>query len=55
MDPLTGLLAFATELVKLVEKVMDSQPPEVRADLWKMHLDDVKAWRSFWQGLIPKG
>ena len=55
MDPLTPLLAFATEVVKLIETAIEGQPPEVRAELWKLYLEDVKAWRSFWQGLIPKG
>ena len=55
MDPLTALLAFATELVKLIEKAIDGQPPEVKAELWRLHIDDIKAWRAFWQGLIPKG
>ena len=33
----------------LVEKAMDGQPPEVRADLWRMFVEDVKGWRAFWQ------
>ena len=55
MDPLTELLAFATEVVKLIEKAIDGQPPEVRAELWKLYLDDVRAWREFRSHLIPKG
>jgi hypothetical protein len=37
-------------ILKIVLSAMDSQPPEVRAEFWRMHLDDVKAWRALWSG-----
>jgi hypothetical protein len=46
--------AVAIKLIELIMKVIESQPPEVRADLWKMYVDDVKAWRSFWERFAPK-
>ena len=55
MDPLTQILVLANTIAEIVKLAMESQPPEVRAELWRQHLEDVKAWRAFWQGLIPKG
>lgn len=46
MDPLTAAIALVTELTKLATVVIESQPPEVRAELWKMYLDDLKWWRK---------
>lgn len=46
MDPVTAALAFLTELTKLATVVIESQPPEVRHELWKMYLEDVKWWRK---------
>jgi hypothetical protein len=39
---------LAIALVGLIGKVIDGQPPEVRAELWKIYVEDVKAWREFW-------
>ena len=41
----------AIALIGLIGKIVDGQPPEVRKQLWEMYLEDVKAWRSFWQWL----
>lgn len=38
----------AIELIKFATTVIESQPTEVRAELWKMHLEDLKQWRAFW-------
>lgn len=38
-------------LIGLFSKIIDGQPPEVRKQLWEMYLEDVKAWRAFWQGV----
>ena len=46
MDPLTAFVNLATELVKLFREVAQGQPPEVKAELWRMYLDDVKWWRK---------
>jgi hypothetical protein len=54
MDPITAALKLADTIAEIVKLAMESQPPEVRAELWRMHLEDMKAWRSFWQGLLPK-
>jgi hypothetical protein len=35
--------------LRLIEKAMDGQPPEVRAELWRMFLEDLRAWRTFWE------
>lgn len=43
--------ALGVEICKLAETVINSQPKEVQAELWKMHLEDLKAWRAFWQSV----
>lgn len=40
-------------ILKIVVLAMEGQPPEVRAELWKIYLEDVKAWRAFFQKLAP--
>lgn len=47
MDPVTAALNVIAELTKLATVVIESQPPEVRAELWKIYLDDLKWWRKF--------
>ena len=47
MDPLTAALTLANTIAQIVLSAMESQPPEVRAELAKMQLEDVKAWRAF--------
>jgi len=41
-----------TEIIVLVLQVileaMKGQPIEVKAELWKMYVEDIKAWREFW-------
>lgn len=54
MDPLTAMLNLATEIVKLIGKGMDGQPPEVRAQMWMWYIEDMKAWREFWDKFKPK-
>jgi hypothetical protein len=41
----------AIALVNLIGKVIEGQPPQVKADLWRIYVEDVKAWRAFWAGL----
>jgi hypothetical protein len=43
----------AISLIRLIDKVIEGQPPEVKADLWRMYVDDVKEWRAFWSRLKP--
>lgn len=45
---------LAIALVDLFSKVIESQPESVRAEMWKMFLEDLKSWRDFWRGLLPK-
>ena len=33
-------------LLKIVLLAMEGQPPEVRAEFWRLYLDDVKAFRA---------
>lgn len=54
MDPITAAIKLIEAITKLATVIIESQPPEVRAELWKMHLEDMKAWREFWGKLIPK-
>ncbi len=44
--------ALAIEILRLIEKVIDGQPPDVKAELWRQYVEDVRAWRQFW-GLKP--
>lgn len=55
-DPLIAITAYPYEaaiiaIAHLFEKIIESQPPEVRAELWKMYVEDLKAWRAFWQSV----
>lgn len=47
MDPVTAALALITELTKLATVVIESQPKDVQAELWKLYLQDLKWWRRF--------
>ncbi len=51
MDPLTAAMLLATELVKLTALIVADQPPEVRAELWKLHLERERAFMAFVAGL----
>jgi hypothetical protein len=54
MDPLTAVLQLANTIAEIVKLAMEGQPPDVRAELWRQHLEDENAWREFWSHLIPK-
>lgn len=56
MDPLTAVCNLANAALNLAEKIIDKQPPEVAAELWKMYMEDARAWRAFWAslGIGPK-
>lgn len=53
MDPLT--IASILTLIELAERitlaVIEKQPPDVAAELWRIHLEDVKEARKFWKEL----
>jgi hypothetical protein len=53
MDPLTAALVLANTIAEIVKSAIESQPPEVRAELARMQLEDVKAWRAFFEKLKP--
>jgi len=40
--------ALAVAIVNLISKAMDSQPPDVKAQMWQWFLQDYGAWRDFW-------
>lgn len=46
MDPLTAAVNLVTALTKFATVIAESQPPEVREELWRMYLQDVKWWRE---------
>lgn len=61
MDPLTAALTLANTMLELAKLVIESQPPEVRVELWRFYLEDLKewredlrAWRAFWEQRMPK-
>jgi hypothetical protein len=55
MDPLTAALLLATEIAKLIHVAIESQPPDVRAEFAKMHLEDMQKWRAFLERFrLPK-
>ncbi len=54
MDPLTAtILPLVTAALELAKLVIESQPPEVRAELWKLHLERERAFMEFWRALRP--
>lgn len=46
MDPLTAFINLATELTKLVRVLAESQPPDVREQIWRWHVKDLAWWRK---------
>ncbi len=46
MDPLTAFVSLATELTKLVIVIAESQPADVREQLWRWHVKDLEWWRK---------
>lgn len=47
-DPITAIALAVIAISRLAEKVIETQPKEVAGELWKLHLEDLKAWRAFW-------
>lgn len=47
MDPVTAFVNLATELTKLVNTIVSSQPPEVQKQLWEWYVKDIAWWRKF--------
>jgi hypothetical protein len=46
-DPVTAGLIVLNGLIELIREVIKSQPPDVAAALWRMHVEDVREWRAF--------
>lgn len=46
MDPATALLLFSTEVVKLINAIVASQPPDVQKRLWEWYVEDMARWRA---------
>lgn len=40
-------------VLKIVLAAIEGQPPEVRAEFWRMYLEDVKRWRAFFGDRLP--
>ncbi len=47
MDPITAALNLATEVVKLIVLIIQTTPPELRAEQAKVALDDLRKWQAF--------
>jgi hypothetical protein len=54
MDPLTAFFSAVEAGFKLVSTVIEGQPPDVKAELWKLYLQDVKAFRAFFEQFHQK-
>lgn len=39
---------LAIALIGLITKVIDGQPPEVKARLWEWYIKDMEGWRALW-------
>jgi len=37
-----------SKLLDLILVIVEGQSPEVKAELWRLYLEDVKAWRRLW-------
>lgn len=55
MDPLTAALTLANSVVKLITLTIESQPPELRAEIAKQQWQDFMTFRSWIDKLMPKG
>lgn len=54
MDPVTAFCNMITAGINLFVKVIDGQPPDVRARLWELYLQDVEKSRAIWDNLISQ-
>lgn len=44
---------LAIKLLDLFIKIIESTPEAERAAMWKMYVEDMRAWRTFWSFLTP--
>ena len=55
MEPiLIAAFELANTIAKIVLLEMESQPPEVRAELARMHFEDLKRFREFLERFRPE-
>ena len=47
------ILAVIAAITNLVTEVIKSQPPDVAAELWRLHLKDVQEFRKFFENVLP--
>jgi len=40
--------------LQIVLETIKGQPPDVKAELWRMYIQDIKEWREFWNRVFPK-
>ena len=41
-------------VLQIVLEAIKGQPPDVKAELWKMYVADITAWREFWSKVFPR-
>lgn len=54
MDPLTAALELANTVAKIVLVIIESTPPEIRAEQAKMNFDTLKKLVDFIEKIQPK-
>lgn len=45
MNP-EAFLNLANSILQLVNKIVDSQPPEVQKQMWEWYVEDINWWRK---------
>jgi hypothetical protein len=36
-------------IIDLFKTIIEGQTEQQKAELWRMHIEDLKGWREFWQ------
>ena len=42
---------LAIAALRVIEKIIDGQPAEVKKQLWEWYVEDMKSWREFWKAV----
>lgn len=53
MDPITAALNLATQIAEIVKIAIEGQPPDVRAELWRLYVQDQIRWHQVWDRIWP--
>lgn len=53
MDPLTVALQLALTVAQIIKLVIESQPPEVRAERARLELEALQRWIAFVERFAP--